>query len=274
MDSNEIVVLKNAATRMQEFLGARNIKVGHAVALEALAASLGSRNWRTLRDKLSMPNEPAVPTLESLDGERWLVEGRYYDGSPYGHHFSGDTALDAKIYALYYRMAEDGEASFAVHSVTDRLTDEEVDWEITKIRDLPKHGDLFRELLKVARTVLGYRALTAKEDQVDGELTAIVKSLAEIFGEEKLYDQFNNFPHEMPSTISDATSSVGFELDDGRFFTSEVPEALTAISTLLHDNQDRLSDTEKRMLYQYNALLENFSDKVSAILVTYYYCVG
>lgn len=273
MDSNEIVVLKNAATRMQEFLGARNIKVGHAVALEALAASLGSRNWRTLRDKLSMPNKPAVPTLDSLDGERWLVEGRYYEGSPYGHYFSGDTALDAKIYALYYRMAEDGDASFAVHSVTDRVTDEEVDWEITKISDLPKHGDLFRELLKVATLALDYRTLTAKEGQADDELKAIVKSLAEVFGEKKLYEQFNNFPQVVPSTISDATSSVGFEFDDGRFFTSEIPGVLAAISQLLQDTQVRLTDVEKRMMYQYNALLENFSDQVSAIIVTYF-CVG
>jgi hypothetical protein len=271
MDAKELAVMKDAAFRLTAFLATKNIKLQHAVALEALTASLGSRNWRTLRDKLSEPSQSSGPTLEALeaDGGRWTVKGRYYDDSPNGDYFSGDTPLEAKIHALYYRMAEDRESTFTVCEVVDRLTDETVDEGILRIRDLSKHGKLFQDVLRMARRLLDSADVKVPENVDRGVLNAVVETLEEAIQSEKLREQLTTFTYQMPPTCSESDSAIGFEAKDGAFITCFMPDALSAISGFLDENKDALDASEQQSRYQFQALLEQYENKVARILVTF-----
>jgi hypothetical protein len=270
MDTKEVAVMKDAAFRLTAFLATKNIKLQHAVALEALTASLGSRNWRTLRDKLNESSAPAALTLEDLDGCRWTINGRYYDGSPYSDNFGGDTPLEAKIQALYYRMSEDNESSFEAHEVIDRLTSESVDAWILKLSDLQEHGALFQTILGATRRILGtpedVRAANNGERSV---FNAVVETLEEAIQSQKLREQLTTFTYQMPPTCSESDCAIGFEAKDGTFVTCFMPDALQAVEQFLRKHQGALEARELEALYQFSALLEYYEDKVSRILVTF-----
>ncbi|MNR71336.1 hypothetical protein D3C71_19510 [compost metagenome] len=127
-DNSDIAVLKDAARLLQQHLGATGIKLTHGLALEALTASLGCRNWRTLRAKLSAPTasrewDPAQP--------RWAVHAVYDDNDErYCAHVFGASPLEAQINAQMERLAELGSiGALAVTCVIDRHTGEPADEE-------------------------------------------------------------------------------------------------------------------------------------------------
>jgi hypothetical protein len=275
MEASEIVVMKDAARRLQEFLAGRNISVGHAVALEALSASLGARNWRTVRDKLSAqvqvaPVEPAPKTLEDFPDGRWLVEGRYYDGSPYGDYFGGKTPFEAKICALYYRMDEDREATFEAHNVIDRLTDEEVDSDILSLSDLDDHGPLFQKVLTTAQEVLDYLHLASTDGTKVIELQAVVATLHGALDSKKLVKKLNDCMGSEYNPEAGTADIIRFATDDGAVFESDLASALNALLQLLQDNKARMSDDELKVLSHYEVFFEFCSGDIYKIFIEHF----
>lgn len=275
MEANEIEVMKDAARRMQEFLSGRGIKVGHAVALEALSASLGARNWRTVRDKLSapvvvVPAEPAQKTLEDFPDGRWLVEGRYYDGSPYGDYFAGETAREAKIFALYYRQDEDRDASFDVYSVTDRLTDQEADSRILNLSDLDKPGELFKKTLATAQEVLNYLYLAAHDEMKVTELQAVVTTLRGALESKDLVNALDSCIHSEWDPEAGTNDVVRFATDDGAVFESDLDSALKALHQLLKDYKGRMSAAELETLEHFVVYSEYFECEIRKMFLEYF----
>jgi hypothetical protein len=275
MEANEIEVMKDAARRMQDFLSGRGIKVGHAVALEALSASLGARNWRTVRDKLSaqvvvLPAEPAPKTLEDFPDGRWLVKGRYYDGSPYGDYFGGDTARSAAICALYYRQDEDGDASFEVHEVIDRLTDEEADSSILSLSDFDKPSALFKKTLVAAQEVVNYLHLTSAEVMRAIELQAVVTTLRGALESEDLAKTLDNRIHSEWDPEAGVNDVVRFASDEGAVFESNLDSALKALLKLLMDYKGRMSKSELETLEHFEVYSEFFECEIRKILLEHF----
>lgn len=275
MEANEIEVMKDAARRMQDFLSGRGIKVGHAVALEALSASLGARNWRTVRDKLSapavvVPAEPAPKTIEDFPDGRWLVKGRYFDGSPYGDYFGGDTARAAQILALYYRQDEDGDASFKVHAVIDRLTDEEVDSYIVSLSDFDKPSVLFKKTLAAAQEVVNYLHLTSADVRRAIELQAVVTTLLRAFETEDLAQTLDSRIHSEWDPEAGINDVVRFASDEGAIFESDLDSALKALLKLLTDYKGRMSETELEILEHFEVYSEFFNDEIRKILLEHF----
>lgn len=275
MEANEIEVMKDAARRMQDFLSGRGIKVGHAVALEALSASLGARNWRTVRDKLSapvvaVPAEPAPKTLEDFPDGRWLVKGRYYDGSPYGDYFGGDTARSAAICALYYRQDEDGDASFEVQEVIDRLTDEEADSSILSLSDFDKPSVLFKKTLGVAQEVVNYLHLTSAEVMRAIELQAVVTTLRGALDSAVLAKTLDERIHSEWDPEAGINDVVRFASDEGAIFESDLDSALKALLKMLMDYKGRMSKTELETLEHFEVYSEFFECEIRKIFLEHF----
>ena len=267
--NNEVEVMKQAAYRMQEFLATKNIRVQHTVALEALAASLGSRNWRTLRDKLSEPKAAPAPTLESLKGQRWAVEAVYHDGSLYSDYAGGATPMEAAIDVLYDRLASGDQVS--VIQVVDRLTGDTHGMNTLHCRDLKEHGVLFQEMVSLARRVLGPRVKAMSDVQLaDWRVSNLALEFLEgLLESEVLREQLTDFTRVMPATRHDADTTIGFAASDDLFRTFQTSQALWDVSNIVRDSRAELTPREQRDLYQYEALLGTFEDKVARILLNH-----
>jgi hypothetical protein len=120
--TKELEMMKDGARRVQEFLEAKGIEVKHSLMLEALSAGFGSRNWRTVREKLNAPTVPK-PTLESLDGLRWHIFAVYCDNDqPYNGYYAGATAHEAQVFAQIERLFDEDGSEIDVNYVMDRLS--------------------------------------------------------------------------------------------------------------------------------------------------------
>lgn len=119
--TNEMEMMKDGARRVQAFLEERGVAVKHNVMLEALSAGFGSRNWRTVRDKLSGPAKVETPAPAPVVVEadkRWHVYGHYVDNrQSIDGYYPGSCAQEAQAFAqVERRFDEDGSeirASFA-----------------------------------------------------------------------------------------------------------------------------------------------------------------
>lgn len=103
--------IKAAARRMSEHLGAKGVRVSHAVMLEALAKGLGVDNWRTLKAVIDAPRmqQPAKKALALGQWQQWSVSALYLDNNQqYGDSFAGRTPLEGAINALYDRLTDFG----------------------------------------------------------------------------------------------------------------------------------------------------------------------
>jgi hypothetical protein len=194
--TKELDMMKDGARRVQEFLAAKGIDVKHSMMLEALSAGFGSRNWRTVREKLNAPSA-AAPTLESLDGLRWHVFAVYCDNDqPYNGYYPGSSAHEAMVTAQIERKFDDEGSIIDVHYVSDRLT-------IGKDQDTysfddpnfvaRKHSEALLQVAKYARQCMGeYRAKSVEEaDQWDRRqafLEVIEETLADKINCELLDD--------------------------------------------------------------------------------------
>ena len=263
--NNEVEVIKQAAYRLQEFLATKNIRVQHTVALEALSASLGSRNWRTLRDKLSEPSA-AAPTLESLKGLRWSVSAVYWDGSEYSTFVAGETLQEAAIAVLYERLASRDQVRIV--AVEDRLSGETHPLYLLDCQQLLEHGALFRDMLTLARRLLGSRAEVQVKDLPDWRARNLALEFLEgLLKSDKLCEQLTEFTARMPETRYGGESSIGFAASDDLFMTFQVSQVLWEIATIVREKDAELVDLEREKLYQYEALLNTFEDKVARIIV-------
>lgn len=277
MDAHEIEVMKDAARRLQHFLAGRNIKVGHAVALEALSVSLGARNWRTVRDKLSapvavaaeVPLEPAAKTLDDFPEGRWIVRGRDYDGGVCGDYFAGDNPLEAKIWALYARWYDDRDKSFKVDTVIDQLTGEEVDFKVLSIGDLDDHVQMFVKVLAAAQKVLNYLSLSSASQVKGVEFQAFVSGLQAALASKELGAKLNNCAgswHE----LAPVNEFFSFKTANGEVLLLDVEMGLRSMAELLEQNKDQLSENEHEAMYQFGALMGYFGDEIRQILTVYF----
>lgn len=118
---DDVWQLKTAARQMSEFLATKGVELSHATALEALSASLGVRNWRTLRAKLS-----AKP--RKVDGPQYLVNAVYTDNDQlYGDHLDASSPLEAAIAVQLERLTDAGWiTAVSISDVVDRYTGQTV----------------------------------------------------------------------------------------------------------------------------------------------------
>lgn len=110
MNTNQDIV-KAAATRMCQLLGAKGVPVKHGLMLEALATGFGLDNWRTLKAVIDAPraaSQPAPKTLPPLGvSQVWLVDAIYFENNqPYGDDYFGRTALEAAYAAMVERLTD------------------------------------------------------------------------------------------------------------------------------------------------------------------------
>lgn len=124
-DTPDTAEFKKAAQALSKFLAARGTALSHAVALEALSASLGVKNWRTLRAKLQAPASvsTAIPARASKSDVEYSVEAIYRDNNQlYGDVVTATSPLAAAIYVQLERLTDAGSATEV--SVTHVLDDQ------------------------------------------------------------------------------------------------------------------------------------------------------
>jgi len=124
-DTEETQALKTGARALSAFFEARGTPVSNSVALEALAASLGLNNWRTLRAKLQAPTvAPPAPEPDVFSDGVFSVDAIYRDNDQlYGDFMNGVSALHAAILVQMDRLHDCGSATeVSILGVEDRRT--------------------------------------------------------------------------------------------------------------------------------------------------------
>lgn len=170
--TKELEMMKDGARRVQAYLEDRGIVVKHNVMLEALSAGFGSRNWRTVREKLNGPAEtqamqPTRPVVEA--DKRWHVFGYYTDNDqPTDGYYPGSSAQEAQVFAqVERRFDEDGSEFHATH-VRDRQSDEDCTYRFDSDAYVcSSFADSLRTVVQLARMRLGeppQRGIEAADD--------------------------------------------------------------------------------------------------------------
>jgi hypothetical protein len=119
--TKEMEMMKDGARRVQAYLEERGITVKHNVMLEALSAGFGSRNWRTVRDKLNGPSEAEPAPVAVGPEERWHVFGEYTDNrQPYHAFYPGHCAQQAQVFAQLDRLFDEYGSHFSPDYAVDR----------------------------------------------------------------------------------------------------------------------------------------------------------
>jgi hypothetical protein len=278
--TNEMDMMKDGARRMQEFLQNNGVEVKHSVMLEAISAGFGSRNWRTVRDKLNAPVGGRAVTMEQLHGFRWAVHGIYCDNDQrYTGFYKGETALEAQIIAQVERMfAEDG-AEIKVSCVVDRLTGEGADAEsfVSESAIVPV-STMLRRLAVAARRTLGERPQRGVEEAEAWDFDNLAINIFEVFlGEEEEEQPFARHPlqsklgsyqkllqdelnqlwfEELPEgddlhCVFEYTDSRGVNWDD----ISATEELEAMLDIVGRADFNALSDKEKICVYQGRAII-------------------
>lgn len=125
----EMEMMKDGARRVQAFLEKSGIVVKHSVMLEALSAGFGSRNWRTVRDKLNGPVEtqatpPARLVVEA--DKRWHVYGYYTDNhQSTDGYYPGSSAHEAQAFAQVERRFDEDGSEFRATHARDRQSEDD-----------------------------------------------------------------------------------------------------------------------------------------------------
>lgn len=116
--------VKTAARLLCARLAKDGHKVSQSLALEAIAASFGLANWRTLKAKLA--NQPALKPV--FEGPRYSVDAIYCDNDQlYGDLVDAACPLEAAIYVQLERLTDAGWITrVSVTSVVDKETGKEV----------------------------------------------------------------------------------------------------------------------------------------------------
>lgn len=155
--TQELEMMKDGARRMQDYLKNEGLDVKHSVLLEAISAGFGSRNWRTVREKLNAPSGGRVVTLEDLRGLRWAVHAIYCDNAQrYTGYYKGDTPLEAQVIAQVERRLADDGSEIEVSCVIDRLNGEGADAEsFASEASIVAVSSMLRVLAVVARRNMG-----------------------------------------------------------------------------------------------------------------------
>jgi len=270
MDAKEIEMMKDGARRVQEFLAQRGVEVKHAVMLEALSAGFGSRNWRTVRDKLNAPGTKQV-TLEDLEGQRWAVHGLYMDNNQrYTGYYKAANPLQAQMVAQVERaFAEDG-ARIIVTGVTDRLTGQGADEEsYVHETSLLTVTEMLRTVAKVAAGLLGEPPSRGVDEADAWDQTKLAIELFEnLLGpadKQGTWDQnylcsqlhgiWNEVLPEEPDDVFDYTDSRGIEWED-----IQASAELELLLNFIDAEAEGLTTEQKVACYQARAFIDYAAD--------------
>lgn len=288
--SAELDTMKDAARRLQEHLVTCGITLKHAQALEALTASLGAANWRTLRNKLNQPKPTAVAKAVKVwdaSKPRWSVHAVYSDNNQrYSDDFFGATAMEAQINAQMDRLADEGWMTrIDVTCVVDQFTGQTADQEsyVHEAELLPQ-TECIKWVCTLAAAQLGAppsRGI-AECEEYDRDMRA-VEFWAELGSEE--LPQYGPGPtlteaQKELNGLSDLYSPDLAEYgDEPTFFTDsrgvedeiEVLDALHRVLALASKGMDltltsNAQDTGVFQVLQTQAFLHYFSDRIAVFL--------
>jgi hypothetical protein len=261
--TKELEMVKDGARRVQEFLAAKGIEVKHSMMLEALSAGFGSRNWRTVREKLNAPSTPK-PTLESLDGLRWHVFGVYCDNDqPYNEYYPGECAHEAQVIAQIERMFSEDGSDIDVNYVMDRLTSgADAETYCFDHADFVtgSHSEALLAVAEYARKCLGaYRGNSIADaedwDRKNAHIEVFEEGLTDA-ATCSVVDDISKFTKEEQGFIGDHS----FTWTDSRGVDFDGVTATEALGTVLDILRPvgvaQLSDEMKTHVYHAKALLE------------------
>lgn len=283
--TQELEMMKDGARRMQDFLKEKGLDVKHSLMLEAISAGFGSRNWRTVREKLNAPLGGKTVTLEELGGCRWAVHGVYCDNDQrYTGYYAGETALEAQIFAQVERLfAEDG-AKIEVTTVIDQLTGQSADEEsFTFDTALVNVTTMLQRLAVAARRNLGEPpAHGIAESEAWDSKSLAVEIFEELLGAEDakvstdqafLQSELNQLWYQDMPEYNDIYRQ--FTFIDSRGVESDELSATGELQEMLHILLSRgfeaLSDQEKFCVHQAEAIIkyaDELFDHVFASSVT------
>jgi hypothetical protein len=269
MDAKEIEVMKEAARRLEAFFGERGMKVQHSVALEALTASLGARNWRTLRDKLSESDivEERVIVPEDVEPSvRFLVRGvRTDDEEPFAKFFEAPNARCAgfKAIALTWYQHED---ALEVTEVVDRVSGETTRFDAFSSVEFVEHAEAFRSVLQTAQACLPSEAdvTVRKMDEWKSDV-ALLEFFAKALESEPFCNALNLVLDERPGLIGEMDGILGLEGSNGTFITSSPEDLFEYLITVLKEYEARFPREALDALWQVYALYEVAQRSVAAV---------
>jgi hypothetical protein len=255
--ANELEVMKEAARRLEAFFAERGLNVKHAVALEALSASLGARNWRTVRDKLSEPAsvvERVVLPEDIEPGKRFLVRGVSDDSQPYAKYFAGSNTRVALYSAIFQeRLLNDNELE--VVEIVDRESGQAVRFDNLSSANTLKHSVAFRMALdEMRRHLKPFEELKVSEvSDWHGDL-----ALTELFGNPLELDQFctalDLVLDTNPGLSGELDGVLGFEDSRGRFWSASLGDFFDYLVEALGRYESQFSDAAREALFQVYAM--------------------
>jgi hypothetical protein len=268
--TQELEMMKDGARRMQDYLKNKGLGVKHSVLLEAISAGFGSRNWRTVRDKLNAPSGGQVVTLEMLGGLRWAVHAIYCDnGQRYMGNYKGESPLEAQVIAQVERRLANGGSEIEVSCVIDRLRGEGADAEsFASEASIVAVASMLRVLAGVARRNLGEppQRGVAEAEAWDSENVSI-EVFEELLGaqgdtlssdQEFLQNELNLFWQE--DLPEDGSGDQDFFYTDLRGVAWDAVNASSELDVMvkvaMRAGIDSLTDEEKICVYQAKALIE------------------
>jgi len=262
MDSTtEIKMMADGARAVQEALERKGIVVKHSVMLEALSAGFGARNWRTIRDKLNVP-EISLPTMESLQGLRWQVDAQYLDNEQqYSGFYAGENPIEAGINAHIERIfADDGE-EVEVHTVEDRLLRYDTGDNLRYPFDVVvgSHSEALRTVASQARRHLGLgpKSGIIESDEWD-KINAYIELFEQALIDNELFceqvDDINRFTKEERAFSTAGT--CGWSDYRGVSYSAYASDVLAVLLTWVNLRTSKaISQDWQVKLYQAQALL-------------------
>lgn len=281
--AKELEMMKDGARRMQEFLQNNGVAVKHSMMLEAISAGFGSRNWRTVRDKLNAPANRVV-TLEDLGGLRWAVHAIYCDNNQrYMDYYKGETALEAQIIAQVERFfSEEGSLEIEVSCVVDRLTGEGADEESfaseASIVDVSK---MLQRLAVAARRNLSEppQRGVAEADAWDSDNLSIevfeellgVENGKLTFDQEFLTKELNQLWYEDQPDGKTCIQFFSYTDLRGEEWSEVSPtgELDAMVNIALRGGIEKLTDDEKICVYQARAIIEYGHDRFNYLFASF-----
>lgn len=261
--TQEMEMMKDGARRVQAFLRERGVEVKHNVMLEALSAGFGSRNWRTVRDKLNGPTEAEAPATRVLveAGKRWHVYGNYTNNrQSFDGYYPGSCAQEAQAFAQVERRFDEYGSDFRASFARDRQSTEDCTYDCAEDAFVcTSAAQSLRQAVSLARKRLGEPPQRGVEESDDWDTK---NAHLEVWEEVLELKYFRNELDKLDKWTREETDFNGnsmFDFTDSRGVEYEEmtgKQVLETLCGLLDFVDSDLSTENEGDAYMFRKLLE------------------